>query len=144
MYIDLRMYNYMIVHEYCFIVYFNSPHVLQVPPNITGVSVTKDVKEGKPSLRVTWTAVQNVTNLSEYCVQYSTSGDLLWVNTSAVSVQPNSTSTLLPALLPGTEYNVRVKAVSAAGDGEWSEVHTETTCNSEFIHLHVQLCHPVI
>ena len=52
---------------------------------------------------------------------------------------PNSTSTLLPALLPGTEYNVRMRAVSSAGEGEWSEVLTETTYNSEFIHLHVQL-----
>ncbi len=46
---------------------------------------------------------------------------------------------LLPALLPGTEYSVRVRVVSAAGEGEWSEVQTETTYNSEFIHLYVQL-----
>ena len=116
---------------------------LQVPPKVTGVSVSKDTKNGKPSLRVTWTALQNVANLSEYCVQHRRNG-LFWGNTSTVSVQPNSTTTLLPALLPGTEYNVRVKAVSAAGEGEWSEVHTETTCNSEFIHLHVKLCHHVI
>ena len=113
---------------------------LQVPPKVTGVSVSKDAKNGKPSLRVTWTALQNVANLSDYRVQYRGSGG----NTSTVIVQPNSTSTLLLELLPGTEYNVRVKAVSAAGEGEWSEVHTEATYNSEFIHLHVQLCHPVI
>ena len=144
MYIDMRMYNCMIVHEYCFYFLLQFSHLLQVPPKVTGVSVSKDTKNGKPSLRVTWTSLQNVANLSEYRVQYRRSGDLLWGNTSTESVQPNSTSTLLPALLPGTEYNIRVKAVSAAGEGEWSKVHKEATYNSEFINLHVQLCHPVI
>ena len=136
----MRMYNCMIVHEYCFIVYFHSPHPLQVPPKVTGVSVSKAMKEGKPSLRVTWTALQNIANLSEYRVQYTGNGG----NTSTESVQPNSTSTLLHALLPGTEYNVKMRAVSTAGVGEWSEVHTETTFSSEFIHSHVQFCHHVI
>ncbi len=133
----MRLYNCMIVHEYCFIVYFNSPHLLQVPPKVTGVSVSKAVKDGKPTLRVTWTALQNVANLLEYQVEYRRNGELYWGN--RVNAQPYSTSTLLPALLPGTEYNVRVRAVSAAGEGEWSEVHTETTYNSELIHLYVQL-----
>ena len=119
---------------------------MQVPPKVTGVSVSKAVKEDaknrKTTLRVTWTALQNVADLSYYCVQYRRSGES-WDNTSTVSVQPNSTSTLLPALLPGTEYNVRMRAVSTAGKGEWSEVLTETTYDSEFIHLHVQLCHHV-
>ena len=120
----------MIVQEYCFIVYYNSPHVLQVPPKVTGVSVSKSVKDGNPSLRVTWTALQNVTNLLEYQVEYRRNGEFNWDN--RVSAQPYSTSTLLPALLPGTEYNVRMRAVSAAGEGEWSEVLTETTFDSEF------------
>ena len=119
------------------IVYFNSPHLLQVPPKVTGVSVSKDVKEGIPTLNVTWTALQNVTNLLEYQVEYSCDGEF----NNTVIAQPNSTSTLLPALLPGTEYNVRMRAVSAAGEGKWSEVLTETTFDSEFIHLQVQLCH---
>ena len=131
----------MIVHEYCFIVNFNSPHLSQVPPKVTGVSVSKDVKNGSPSLSVTWTALQNVTNLLEYQVEYRRNGEFNWDN--RVSAQPYSTSTLLPALLPGTEYNVRMRAVSTAGEGEWSEVHTETTFNSKFIHLQVQLCHHV-
>ena len=81
------MYICMIVHEYCFIVYFNSPHPLQVPPKITGVSVSKAVKEGKPTLRVTWTALQNVANLSQYCVQYKRNVALYWGY--AVSTQPH-------------------------------------------------------
>ena len=108
-----------------------------VPPKVTGVSVSKDAKNSKPSLRVTWTSLQNVTNLSQYRVQYKLNGELNWGNASTVSVQPNSNSTLLPELLPGTEYNVRVRAVSAAGEGEWSEVLTETTYDSEFTCLHV-------
>ena len=114
------------------IVNFNSPHRLQVPPKVTGVSVSKAVKDGNPSLRVTWTALQNVTNLLEYQVEYRhNAGEFNWGN--RVSTQPYSTSTLLSALLLGTEYNVRMRAVSAAGEGVWSEVHTETTFNSEFI-----------
>ena len=125
---------------YC--VYFNFPHLLQVPLKVTGVSVTKAVKQGKPTLRVTWTALQNVADLSVYQVEYRRNGEFYWGN--RVSRQPYITSKLLPALLPGTEYNVRVRAVSAAaGGGEWSEVLTETTFNSECIHLQVQLCHHV-
>ena len=135
----MRLYNCMIVHEYRFI---DSLHHLQVPPKVTGVSVTKAMKDGNPSLNVTWTALQNVTNLLEYRVEYRRNGEFNWDN--RVSAQPYSTSTLLPALLPGTEYNVRMRAVSAAGEGEWSEELTEATYNSEFIHLHVQLGHPVI
>ena len=129
----------MIVHEYCFYCLLQFSHLLQVPPKVTGVSVSKDVKEGNPTLRVTWTALQNVTNLLEYQVEYRRNGEFNWDN--RVSAQPYSTSTLLPALSSGTEYNVRVRAVSAAGEGEWSEVLTETTFSSEFSHLHFQLCH---
>ena len=99
------------------------------------------MKDGNPTLRVTWSAVLNVANLSEYRVEYRRNGELNWGNT--VSAQPYSTSTLLPKLLPGTEYNVRMRAVSTAGEGNWSDVLTETTFDSEFSCLHIQLCHHV-
>ena len=99
------------------------------------------MKEGKPTLRLTWTALQNVPNLLEYRVEYRRNGEFNW--DFGVSAQPYSTSTLLPELLPGTEYNVRMRAVSVAGEGEWSEVLTETTFDSEFNRLQVQLCHHV-
>ena len=138
----MRMHNCMIVHEHCFYCLLQFSHLLKVTPNVTGVTVSKDVKDGKPSLRVTWNDLQNVANLSGYHVEYRRNAEPNWDN--RVETQPSTTSTLLPELLPGTTYNVRVRAVSAAGEGEWSDVHKETTCNSEFIHLHVQLCHHVI
>ena len=119
------------MHKYCFYCLFQFSHLLQVPPKVTGVSVSKDAINGQPTLRVTWTALQNVKNLSEYCVEYRRNGEFNWDN--RVSAQPYSTSTLLPALLPGTEYNVRMRAVSAAGEGEWSEVLTETTHNCPIV-----------
>ena len=118
-----------------FIVYFNSSHLLQVPPKVTGVSVSKDTKNGKPSLNVTWTALQNVENLLGYHVEYRRNGEFNWG--TRVNRQPYTTSTLLPELLPGTEYNVRMRAVSTAGEGEWSEVLTEKTFDSESNCLHI-------
>ena len=94
------------------------------------------MKEGKPTLNVTWTALQKIANDSEYHVEYRRKGTLSWED-NRVSAQPYSTSTLLPVLLPGTAYNVRMRAVSAAGVGEWSEVQTEKTFDSEFSHLHI-------
>ena len=50
---------------------------------------------------------------------------------SQVDVAAPATSTHLLAVDAGTEYDVRVRAVSAAEEGEWSEVQTERTFNSE-------------
>ena len=118
----------------CFIsCYFTSLHVLLAPSQIINVTVSKDVREGKPILRVTWTAPQSDVNISRYRVWYKRNGTTLW--SSQVTVTPPVTTAILDkvnALLPGTAYNVRVRAESAAGDGEWSEVHTEATYNSKF------------
>ena len=117
----------MIVHEYCFIVYFHSP-ISASPSQTYRCFCNQDREKGKPTLRVTWNALQNI---SVYRVEYRRNGELNWGN--RMNRPPYTTSTLLPALLPGTEYNVRMRAVSAAGEGEWSEVLTETTFDSEFV-----------
>ena len=47
-------------------------------------------------------------------------------------VSPGSTtSTLLEALDAGTVYEVRIRAMSAIGNGQWSRVESETTYKSE-------------
>ena len=95
--------------------------------------------QGKPTLRVTWTAPQSNVTISEYQVQFRRNVSTVWGAQVTISGSPPANSTKLPALDAGTEYDVRVRAVSAAGDGEWSEVQTERTFSSEhniFLGMH--------
>ena len=51
---------------------------------------------------------------------------------AASPVSPSSTtSTLLEALDAGNVYEVRIRAVSAIGNGTWSRVESETTYRSK-------------
>ena len=120
----------MYVNDCCFIsCYFKSLHVLLAPSRINNVTVSKDVRQGKPILKVTWTAPQTDVNISQYQVQYKRNGTAEW---SQLTRTPPVTTAILSDLAAGTAYNVRVRAVSAAGNGDWSDGHTETTYNSEF------------
>ena len=106
---------------------------LQAPSQVTGVSLYKDVKLGRPTLRVTWTTPQNDVAISRYQVQYRRNGTTSWGSEAAISGSPPATSAILTGLKAGTEYNVRVRAVSAAADGEWSVEQTERTFDSELL-----------
>ena len=105
---------------------------------MTGVSLSRVVREGRPALIVTWTTPQSDVTISEYRVQYRRSGTTVWG--TQVTATPPATSAYLRALYAGTEYDVRVRARSAAEDGEWSEVQTERTFNGE--HMLYILRHP--
>ena len=73
-------------------------------------------------------------SLSQYQVQYRITGATGWGD--QVTVQPNSTSTLLPKLYGVTKYDVRVRALSTIENGEWSAVQTERTYfDGEFPHF---------
>ena len=122
----------MYVNNCCFIsCYFKSLHVLLAPSRITNVTVSKDATpQGEPILRVTWTAPQSDVNISQYQVQYKRNTTVWWTN--EVIKEFSITTVILDQVTAGTAYNVRVRARSAAGDGEWSDVLTETTYNSEF------------
>ncbi len=96
---------------------------------MTGVAVSKDIRSGKPALSVTWTTPQSDVPISQYQVEYRRSGTN-WRAASPVS--PGATTpTLLESLDGGTVYEVRIRAVSAIGNGAWSEVESETTYKSE-------------
>ena len=96
---------------------------------MTGVTVSKTIRSGRPTLRVTWTAPQSDVTISQYQVEYRRGG----TNWRAANlVFPGSTtSTLLEALDAGTMYEVRIRAVSAIGNGTWSSVESEMTDKSE-------------
>ena len=100
---------------------------------MTDVSLYKAVQMESPALTVNWTAPQSVVNISDYQVQYRRNGTTSWNNAYTNSSSPPATSTNLTGLDAGTEYNVRVRAVSAVGNGMWSIVQTVRTFDGEFI-----------
>ena len=110
---------------------------LTAPSRVSGVSVTKTVESGSLSLRVTWTTPQTDVNISRYEVQYRRSGTTSWSSATPLSGSPPATSTVLTGLDAGTEYNIRVRAVSAAGAGEWSVEQTEKPFCSELACIYV-------
>ena len=125
----------MYTHKLYFISFaINSLHALQAPPQVTGVSLSKAVRMGKAILRVTWTTPQSDVNITRYQVQYRRSGTTSWGSQATISGSPPATSTVLTGLDAGTEYNVRVRAVSGAGaEGMWSVEQTARTLDSEFL-----------
>ena len=110
----------------------SSLYPLPAPSQVTGVNVSlfKAVRQGKPSLKVTWTVPQSDVNISKYQVQYRRYGDPFWG--SQVTTVPPATSTLLPPLDAGTEYQVRVRAKAGDTSGMWSVEKNERTFDSEY------------
>ena len=107
---------------------------LTAPSRVSGVSVTVMVASDTPALMVTWTTPQSDVAISQYHVQYRRNGTTSWNNVTTISGSPPATSTILTELDAGTEYNVRVRAVSAAGaEGMWSVEQTARTLDSEFL-----------
>ena len=106
------------------------PLICTVPSQVSGVAVSKATRSGKPALSVTWTTPQSDVPISQYQVEYRINGSRLW--RMVMPISPGSiTSTLLEALDAGTVYKVRIRAVSAIGNGRWSEVVSEVTYTSE-------------
>ena len=115
------------------LLHFNQ--VFRVSSQVTGLSLFKAVRSGVPALRANWTAPQSDPTISEYLVHYRKTGTNVWGRELTISGSPPLTSTILTGLDAATEYSVRVRAVSAAGDGIWSEVQTERTYGSESLRL---------
>ena len=90
-----------------------------------GVAVSKAIHSGRPALNVTWTTPQSDVPISQYQVVYRRQGTSSWRKVDIVA-SISATSILLEALDAGTVYEVRIRAVSAIGNGEWGRVQAET------------------
>ena len=87
-------------------------HTLRLPSEV-GISVS-------------WKAPQSDYPITSYEVQYKISSDPSW-STPPVSKSSRSRRHDWRRLSPNTSYNVRVRAVSVVGRGEWSDVGQGTT-----------------
>ena len=79
------------------------------------------------SLHVTWSASD--LPIQHYQVDYRVDTSGSW---SRWSSNPTSTSVELTGLQRGTTYQVKVRAVSDVGNGEWSDTVSETTYDGMF------------
>ena len=103
---------------------------LTAPSRVSGVSLTKALESGA-ALMVSWTTPQSDAAISQYQVQYKSSGTMSWSSATPLSGSTPLTSTILTGLDVGTEVNVRVRALSELGAGMWSVELTERTFDSE-------------
>ena len=83
----------------------------------------------QPSLRVTWSAPSSDSTIQHYQVDYGVGTSGSW---STRSPNPTTTSVTLTGLQSGTTYQVRVRAVSDLGNGEWSDTVSETTYDGKY------------
>ena len=97
--------------------------------------MTTTVEFGTPALRVAWITPQSEVAICQYEVQYRRNSTTSWGSQVTISGSPPATSTILTGLDAGTEYNVRVRAVSAVGRGMWSVEQAERTFDSKFWHI---------
>ena len=109
--------------------------VSDVPSQVTGLSLSKAVLARRPALRANWTIPQSDEPISKYHLQYRIHGTTSWGSQHNVSGSPPRNFTIVPGLAAGSEYNVRVRAESAEGAGNWSAVQTERTHMSEFFSM---------
>ena len=129
-----KTYTCIPTHKLYFISFsINSLHALQAPSQVTDVSLFKAARMGEAILRVTWTTPQSNVTISQYQVEYRRNGTTSWGSQFTISGSPPSTSAILTTLDAGTEYNIRVRAVSELGAGKWSVEQTERTFGSKFV-----------
>ena len=109
-------------------------YLLLVPSKVTGVSVSPMVTSNQPLLNVTWSAPSSEHPIQHYQLDYRVGTSGSW---STWSPNPTSTSVTLTGLQGGTSYQVRVRAVSDVGNGEWSEVIGITTYSGELTYIYI-------
>ena len=109
-------------------IFFELNIVTAQPSQVQGITVTRGVSDGSPSLTVSWTAISDESGIT-YTVRYSTSSGTITEPPSVASTVKGitGTSTTLSGLEQGTKYYIWVAAFSTDGQGPYSERTLQTT-----------------
>ena len=110
-----------------------SPTPPPQPSQVQGVTVTRGVSDGSPSLRVSWIA-ESGSGIT-YTVRYSTNSGTTTEPPSGASTVSGitGTSTTLSGLTRGTVYYIWVATVSSGGKGPYSTRVSETTFEGSYM-----------
>ena len=84
-------------------------------------------------IRVSWTAPDNGgSDITGYEVEYTPDGGTaMTYSCTCADGDANLSATAGVTLMPETEYSIRVRAINAVGNGEWSDAVTATTMAAE-------------
>ena len=93
------------------------------PQQIASVDVNRTL------LIIEWSAPSSERTIQHYQVDYRVGTSGSW---NRWSPNPTSTSVTLTGLQSGTTYQVRVRAVSDVGNGDWSNTVSRTTYNGMY------------
>lgn len=98
----------------------NAVYTAIAPPSqVTGLAVDST---GDGTIDLSWTAPASEAAITDYRIEYTPSGG----SATEVLVGSNATSYQLTGLTNDTEYSVRVAAISAGGQGDYSAAVTGT------------------
>ena len=99
--------------------------VADAPAGLSSVS-------GNNQLALSWSAPANTGGyaITDYDIQYRASTGTntwgSWNNWQGSTVSTATSTTINSGIVNGTSYQVRVRAVNSAGDGDWSQPLTDT------------------
>ena len=95
-----------------------------VPSQVSNIQITQTVSNGMINLRVTWNKPTSDRPIQHYEVQYRKQGVSRW---TSVTLNPTTRQTTISNVDKGSVYNVRVRAVSDVGSGQWRSVTSQRT-----------------
>ena len=105
--------------------------IFVVPGMVENVTLVKNASNGQPSLDVSWDEPFSDRAILYYQVEYREIG----MDWTIQSPNPNATYTTLTGLMPATPYEVRVRALSDHGNGNWSDTVNETTFDGQLYYF---------
>jgi hypothetical protein len=94
-----------------------------VPSAVTIPSVAQAVTSGSPTFTVSWSKPRSDLPITSYDIRYKVSNTGSWTTVRVTGA--NSLNVNVTLIMVDRSYDVRVRAVSSAGNGAYSNVQTQ-------------------
>ena len=107
--------------------------ILSAPAAIRTPLVSRIVYGGKPGLSVYWAQPESDHPITHYIVEYKEYTSAEW---TSQTIDPTKRTAMVYNLKPGTNYNIRVSAVSDLGSGR-SSASNKRTFRGKHTYIHV-------